>query len=273
MSEEPLFETREIFKDFDEPHGEVLHVLENVSFQMYPNEVVAIIGPSGCGKSTLLRIIAGLIPATRGEVIFHGKKIVGLMPGISMIFQNFALYPWKTVQENIEMALKAVHASTADMESKTKEAISIIGLDGFQESYPREISGGMKQRVGIARALVRCPEMLFMDEPFSNLDAFTSEALRGQLMKIFQEKKWGIKSILLVSHDIYEVAYMADRIIVMGTNPATIHKILENKLSRPRDYQSPDFLNLVRQMHDMYKEIAPNRPPQKEKKNHSTDQP
>jgi NitT/TauT family transport system ATP-binding protein len=250
-----LFEVKDIWKEFLLPNGQGLRVLEKISFSLNPNEVLAVIGPSGCGKSTLLRIIAGLIPATKGEIQYHGQKCVGLMPGNSMIFQNFALYPWLTVQENIEIALKAKHVSSEEMKKKTKDVISLIGLHGFEEAYPREISGGMKQRVGIARALVRSPEMLFMDEPFSNLDAFTAENLRSEMIRILSNKELGLQSILIVSHDIYEVVYMADRIVFLSANPAQIHTILENKIPKPRDYSSPDFLNLVKELHDIYSQV------------------
>ncbi len=260
MPDEPIFEVKEISKKFQLPNGHVLNVLDKISFALYPNEVLAIIGPSGCGKSTLLRIIAGLIPATSGEIFYHGKKCVGLVPGNSMIFQNFALYPWMTVRENIEIALKAKHVSAEETEKKTKDVISLIGLHGFEEAYPREISGGMKQRVGIARALVRDPEMLFMDEAYSNLDAFTAEALRSEVIEILFDKELGLQSILIVSHDIYEVTYMADRIIFLSANPARIHTNLENKIPRPRDYASSDFLNMVKTLHDIYKEVESAHP-------------
>lgn len=259
MSEGPLFEVKDICKEFVHPHKKNLHVLEHISFALNPNEVLAIIGPSGCGKSTLLRIIAGLIPATKGEIFYHGQKCEGLMPGNSMIFQNFALYPWMTVEDNVEMALKAKHVKAEEMEKRTNKALKDMGLNHFKDSYPREISGGMKQRVGIARALVRDPEMLFMDEPFSNLDAFTAETLRSEVIEIWSKKEKGLQSILLVSHDVYEVTYMADRIIVLSMNPAKIHTILENKIPRPRDYRSPEFFQLVQKLHDIYGEIEGDR--------------
>ena len=177
------------------------------------------------------------------------------MPGNSLIFQDFALFPWMTVQENVEMALKAIHLPCQEMEKRTKNAIALIGLKGFEDAYPREISGGMKQRVGIARALARNPEMLFMDEAFSNLDTFTAEALRAEVIHLWSKKELGLQSILLVSHDVYEVAYMADRIIVLSPNPGKIHTILENKIPRPRDYRSPEFLELVTKLHGIYQEI------------------
>lgn len=255
MPEKPLFEIQGISKEYPHPHKKTLRVLENISFSLNSNEILAIIGPSGCGKSTLLRIIAGLIPPTRGKILYHGNACSGLMPGSSMIFQNFALYPWMTVRENVEMALMALHEKKEEREKKTRKALKDMGLKGFEESYPREISGGMKQRVGIARALVRNPEMLFMDEPFSNLDAFTAETLRSELIQIWEKKENGLQSILLVSHDIYEVASMADRILVLSKNPGKIHTLLENRIPRPRSPHSPAFLQLVQKLHDLYREI------------------
>ena len=246
----PLLEVREISKDYQN-----LHVLEKISFEVYPHEVVAIIGPSGCGKSTLLRIISGLILPSEGKILYHGSELHGLMPNMCMVFQTFALYPWMTVKENIEIVLKAARVSAEEMERATKEAIELIGLVGFEDSYPREISGGMKQRVGIARALVRKPEMLFMDEPFSEVDAFTAEVLRAELIKIWSNEKLGLRSILFVSHDVQEVAYMADRIVVLGIHPATVQKVIENRMTRPRDYRSPEFIKLVEELHDTYGRI------------------
>src|SRR6267154_4431511 len=181
----PLFEAKNIEKDYPLPDGQILHVLEKIDLVVYPNEVVAIIGPSGCGKSTLLRILAGLIPSTKGQIFHHGKELKGLVPDMSMVFQSFALYPWMTVKQNIEIVLKAAHVSVQEMEKKTKEALALVGLVNFENAYPKELSGGMKQRVGIARALVLNPEMLFMDEPFSEVDAFTAEVLRAEVVKIW----------------------------------------------------------------------------------------
>jgi NitT/TauT family transport system ATP-binding protein len=259
VKQSPLFEARSIGKDYPLPDGQILHVIENIDLMIQPNEVVALIGPSGCGKSTLLRICAGLIPPSSGELFYHGKKLNGLLPGMSIVFQNFALYPWMTVKQNIEIVLKAARVSVEDMKKKTKEAIELIGLSGFEDAYPREISGGMKQRVGMARALVRRPELLFMDEPFSEVDAFTAEVLRAEVIKIWSKKNLELSSIFLVSHDVHEVAYMADRIIVLGMHPTTVRAVIENKIPRPRDYRSPDFLKLVEQLHDTYGKIEPLR--------------
>lgn len=254
----PLFEAKNISKDYPLPHGQILHILEKIDLEIQPNEVVAIIGPSGCGKSTLLRILAGLIPQTQGQIFHHGHELNGLLPNMSMVFQSFALYPWMTVRQNIEIVLKAARASAMEMEKRTTEAIALIGLEGFEDAYPREISGGMKQRVGMARALVRNPELLFMDEPFSEVDAFTAEVLRAEVLKIWSNKQLALSSILLVSHDVHEVAYMADRIIVLSAHhPTTVGAIIENHLPRPRDYHSPDFLKLVDQLHDTYGHVKP----------------
>lgn len=263
----PLFEAKNIEKDYLLPDGQTLHVLEKIDLAVYPHEVVAVIGPSGCGKSTLLRILAGLIPATQGQIFHHGKQLKRLVPDTSMVFQNFALYPWMTVKQNIEIVLKAARVSVSDMEKKVREAIALVGLVGFENAYPRELSGGMKQRVGIARALVLDPEMLFMDEPFSEVDAFTSEVLRAELLKIWTAKELRLSSILFVSHDIHEVAFMADRIIVLSINPASVRAIIENNIPRPRDYRSEEFLKLVEQLHDTYGRIeAPvKKRPKKEK--------
>ncbi len=257
----PLFLAKGICKDFTLPHGQILHVLDAIDIEIYPGEVVAIIGPSGCGKSTLLRILIGLMEATSGERFYRGEKQKELLPQATMVFQNFALYPWMTVQENIMAPLKALGTPWEEREKKVKEAITLIGLAGFEEAYPREISGGMKQRVGLARALVCDPELLCMDEPFSAVDAFTAEGLRSEILHIWSQKTSKLSSIIFVSHDIKEVAYMADRIFVMEAGPGRVRTILPNGISRPRDYHSPDFLHLVDELHGMY---APKISPPKE---------
>lgn len=253
----PLFQAKNICKDFILPHGQQLHVLDQIDIEVYPQEIVAIIGPSGCGKSTLLRIMIGLIDPTSGERFYRGEPQTTLLPYSTMVFQNFALYPWMTVQENISAPLKALGISAEEREKKTKNAISLIGLTGFEGSYPREISGGMKQRVGLARALVCQPELLFMDEPFSAVDAFTAEGLRSEILHIWTKKESKLSSIVLVSHDIKEVAYMADRIYVIESGPGRVRTILSNSIPRPRDYRSPDFLRLVDELHDMYSSEKP----------------
>lgn len=251
----PIYETKAISKDFILPDGHALRVLEKMDVQIYPNEILAIIGPSGCGKSTFLRIFTGLIPPTKGQIFYHGKQIKGLLPNFSLVFQSFALYPWMTVTQNIKMVLKTMNLSDEEVKQRTSTIISMIGLTGSEDSYPRELSGGMKQRVGLARALVRYPELLLLDEPFSSLDPFTAESLRDELLDIWRNKKNGLNSIVLISHDVREVAYMADRIILMEGNPGRIRSVKINILPRPRDYHSQEFLNLVDELHDTYSQV------------------
>ena len=259
---QPLCEAKGIVKDFQLPGGQVLHVLEKMDIQVYPNEILAIIGPSGCGKSTFIRILAGLIPPTQGQILYHGKRAQGLLPNSSMVFQSFALFPWMTVRQNIEMVLKPLDLSEAEVEKRALDSIALIGLfPDFEEAYPREISGGMKQRVGIARALVCNPEILLLDEPFSALDTFTAEILRTELLNIWENKEKALSAIVLISHDIREVAFLADRIVMMEANPGRVRFVMENKLPRPRDYHSKGFLKLVDELHDAYvQEEAPSAP-------------
>jgi NitT/TauT family transport system ATP-binding protein len=233
------------------PNGAPRRVLEDIDVAIRPNEVVALLGPSGCGKSTILRILAGLIAPTAGEVLYHGEPLHGLNPGVAMVFQSFALYPWMTVTGNIQIVLQAAGLAAREVEERVTTAIRMVGLTGFEEAYPRELSGGMKQRVGMARALSTQPEMLFMDEPFSQVDALTAEALRAEVLDIWAEKKQHTSSILMVSHDIKEVAFMADRIVVLSANPGRVRTVVENRLPRPRDYRSPEVLRLVDQLHDI----------------------
>ena len=247
-----LCETKSIQKNFELDNGHIRHVLEKMDVQVKPGEILAILGPSGCGKSTFLRILAGLIPSTGGQIFYHGRQIKGLLPHSSLVFQSFALFPWMSVKQNIQIVLKTMKLSQTEIETRAQNAIAMIGLSGFEEAYPKEISGGMKQRVGLARALVRNPEILLLDEPFSALDPFTAETLRRELIHIWENKEQALSSIVIISHDVREVVYLADRILMMGANPGRIRFVMENKLPRPRDYNAPDFLKLVDQLHDVY---------------------
>jgi NitT/TauT family transport system ATP-binding protein len=246
-----LIEVKNVFQEFALPNGKSLKVLADVSLCINKREVVALLGPSGCGKSTLLRILAGLIPPTKGDVFYHDQPLHDLNTGVSIVFQSFALFPWMTVAENIQTALKSRGFPVNEIEDRAQKAIQMVGLVGFEETYPRELSGGMKQRVGIARALSVDPEILFMDEPFSHVDALTAESLRAEVIDIWAAHDKNPSSVLMVSHDISEVVYMADRIVVLGTNPGHILKIVENPLPRPRDYRGADFNKLVDQLHDI----------------------
>src|SRR4029079_342360 len=221
------------------------------SLAIQPNEIVALLGPSGCGKSTILRILAGLIRPTQGEVLYHGGQLVGLNPGAAIVFQSFALYPWLTVTQNIEVVLAAANVPESEAKERAEKVIRMVGLAGFEEAYPRELSGGMKQRVGMARALSVDPEILFMDEPFSHVDALTAESLRAEIVDIWGSVDKNPSSILMVSHDIKEVVFMADRIIVLSANPGRVRTLVENHLPRPRNYRSNEFLALVDQLHEV----------------------
>jgi NitT/TauT family transport system ATP-binding protein len=247
----PILELRGVQKSFDRGTGNPLRVLEDISLDVRPNEVIALIGPSGCGKSTILRIFAGLIEPTKGYVRYQGKKQSGLNPNVAIVFQGFALYPWMTVEANVETVLRAKGVDETSLKERTNKAIRMVGLEGFEEAYPRELSGGMKQRVGMARALSVDPEILFMDEPFSQVDALTAEGLRAEILDIWDDRDRNPSSILMVSHDIKEVAYMADRIVVLSANPGRVRTIVDNPLPRPRDTRSPEFLRLVDHLHDI----------------------
>ncbi|HVT28360.1 MAG TPA: nitrate/sulfonate/bicarbonate ABC transporter ATP-binding protein [Lacipirellulaceae bacterium] len=246
-----LCEAINVTHRFPLPAGQSLLVLSDVSLSIPPNEIIALLGPSGCGKSTLLRILAGLIKPSEGRVLYHGEPLQGLNPGAAIVFQSFALYPWLTVAENIHVVLEAAGASPAEVESRAEQAIRMVGLAGFENAYPRELSGGMKQRVGMARALSVDPETLFMDEPFSHVDALTAESLRAEVVDIWSSAERNPSAIVIVSHDIKEVAYMADRIVILGANPGCIRTTIQNPLPRPRDYRSAEFLALVDQLHDV----------------------
>src|SRR5262250_1907179 len=196
--------------------------VKDINLQINPGEFVCLLGPSGCGKSTLLRIIAGLNAATSGIVSYHGQPLRGVNPHTTIVFQTFALYPWLTVQENVEVALKARGFPAASRTERALKLIDIVGLDGFESAYPRELSGGMRQKVGYARAMAVEPELLCLDEPFSALDVLSAEALRGELLELWQSGAIPTKAILMVSHNIEEAASMADRLVVMDKGPGHI---------------------------------------------------
>jgi len=253
---EILCELRHVDKEFDQAGGPPLRVLQDIDLAVRTNEVVALLGPSGCGKSTILRILAGLTQPTRGQVLYHGAPLQGLNPGIGFVFQSFALFPWMTVSRNVEMMLEARGLPPVEVAERAERAVKVVGLAGFEEAYPRELSGGMKQRVGMARAFSLEPEMLFMDEPFSQVDALTAESLRAEVLDVWAPKDRNPKSIVMVSHDIKEVVYMADRIVVHDATPGRVRTIVENTLPRPRDYRSPGLLQLVDRLHDIITGMA-----------------
>lgn len=250
----PWIELRNVSKNFTLESGTELKVLNEVNLSVEEDEVVALLGPSGSGKSTCLRIMSGLIEATTGEVLARQKILHGTNLDVALVFQSFALFPWETVYHNIALALKPMHLTIADTRAKVKKAIDLVGLEGFEEAYPRELSGGMKQRVGIARALVMERPMIFLDEPFSALDVLTADTLRTEMVKIFLNKKTATRSMVLVTHNIQEAVFMAKRILVMGINPGHIRRQVVNDLPYPRDDQSPAFRRMVSQIHALITE-------------------
>jgi NitT/TauT family transport system ATP-binding protein len=244
-----LLEAKNISKSFPIAGGKSLLVLEDISFTVQEGEIVSIVGPSGAGKSSLLRILSGLAEPTRGEVLYHGKPLKEAKPNIAMVFQSFALFPWLTVLENVELGLIARDLPPDEAHEKALKVIDLVGLDGFEEAYPRELSGGMKQRVGIARALAVEPEILFMDEPFSGLDILTAENLRSELIDLWLKKRMPTKAMLLVTHNIEEAIELSDRIIVMSHNPGRIKADLVVTLPHPRDKNSKEFKYLLDELY------------------------
>jgi len=232
-------------KSFKKASSQDLLVLDDVNFKLQEGEIVALLGKSGSGKSTLLRIIAGLVPPSSGTVTYRGQPVSKPVAGIAMVFQSFALMPWLTVLENVELGLEAQGIGREERRRRAIDAIDIIGLDGFESAYPKELSGGMRQRVGFARALVINPDVLLMDEPFSALDVLTAENLKSDLLELWQEKKTNTNGILLVTHNIEEAAMLADRIVIFGSDPGYIREELHVPLPQPRDPESLEFRALV----------------------------
>jgi len=220
-------------------------VLDNVSMSLKTGEIVALLGRSGCGKSTLLRIISGLIRPTEGTVTIAGEPVTGPAEDVSMVFQSFALFPWLTVLENVELGLEAQGIRQEERRKRALKAIDLIGLDGFESAYPKELSGGMRQRVGLARGLVVNPKVLLMDEPFSALDVLTAETLRTDLLDLWCEGRMPIRSILLVTHNLEEAVLMSDRILVLASNPGRIISEIKVNLPQPRNRVDPAFRALV----------------------------
>lgn len=247
-----LIAAESLTKSFSTSTGE-LPVLEGVSFSVRAGEVVAVLGKSGSGKSTLLRCIAGLMAPTSGRVTFRGTSVTGPNPGTAMVFQTFALLPWLTVQKNVELGLEAKGIAPDERRQRAERAIDLIGLDGFETAYPKELSGGMRQRVGFARALVTEPEVLLMDEPFSALDVLTAENLRGELMELWTSAEFPIKSIVLVTHNIEEAVLLADRVVILGSKPGRIQLELHVPLPRPRNREHANFQAIV---HRIYAEMT-----------------
>ena len=240
-----LIELQGVAKSFRAADGTARSVLESVDFHLADGEIVALLGKSGSGKSTLLRIMAGLIPADHGKVEYRQRPIYGPVVGIAMVFQSFALFPWLTVQQNVELGLEAQGVPAVERETRADAVLEMIGLAGFGGALPRELSGGMKQRVGIARALVTNPDILLMDEAFSALDVLTGETLRNDMLELWDGDQIPTKGILIVSHNIEEAVMMADRIIILASDPGRIRDEIKIDLPRPRDADSVEVRALI----------------------------
>ena len=234
MAKKPIIVLENIAKFFTQRDRQKLLVIDNLNLSLYPGEVVALVGKSGSGKSTLLRIIAGLTQPNTGRVLCHDKEVTEPFPGLSMVFQDFALLPWLTVLQNVELGLEALGVDRKERRERALEAIDMVGMDGFESAYPKELSGGMCQRVGLARALVVDPEIMLMDEPFSALDVLTSDNLRSDLLTLWQSKKTNLKNILIVTHNIEEAVLLADRILIFSSNPGSIRAEVKVNLAHPR---------------------------------------
>ena len=241
----PIIEGRAVEKFYAQPDGSRVEVIVPTDIAVRPGEFLALLGPSGCGKSTLLRMLSGLAKPSAGEVLWHGQPLDGQQPNCSIVFQSFALFPWLTVIGNVEAPLEARAVPELERHKRALKIIDAVGLDGFETAFPKELSGGMKQRVGFARALVVEPEVLFMDEPFSALDVLTAETLRGELLELWHGRKIPTRAIFMVTHNIEEAVSLADRIIVLGHNPAHIRADFPVGLPHPRDRKADRFTQIV----------------------------
>ena len=241
VSLQPIIEAKQVQKFFDQPDGNRIEVIAPTDLTLLPETIIALLGPSGSGKSTLLRMLSGLSTPSSGHVLWHGKPLAEAHANVAIVFQSFALFPWLTVVENVEAPLVARGMTKEERETRAMRALDSVGLKGFENAYPKELSGGMKQRVGFARALAVEPEVLFMDEPFSALDVLTAENLRSELMELWMAKKIPTKSIFLVTHNIEEAVLLADRVIVLGRNPAKIRANFPVNIPQPRERSAAEF--------------------------------
>ncbi len=257
VTQTTLLEVRGCKQAYHKDSSVDLVVLEDVNLSLREGEMVGLLGRSGSGKSTLLRIVAGLLTPTAGDILWREHPVQGPTEGVAMVFQSFALFPWLTVQENVELGLEARGVARAERESRAEQAIDLIGLGGFESAYPKELSGGMRQRVGLARALVVHPDLLLMDEPFSALDVLTAETLRTDLIDLWSDGRLPVKSVLMVTHNIEEAVLMCDRILVFSSNPGRVASELRVPFPHPRNRLDPAF----RQMVDDIYALMTRRPP------------
>ncbi|MGI4952231.1 MAG: ABC transporter ATP-binding protein [Janthinobacterium lividum] len=252
-----LLQVRNVRQAYMKDSSADLVVLDDVAVDLRAGEIVGLLGRSGSGKSTLLRIIAGLLMPTSGSVTWRGAPLRGPAEGVAMVFQSFALFPWLTVQENVELGLEALGVARAERETRAEAAIDLIGLGGYESAYPKELSGGMRQRVGLARALVVHPDLLLMDEPFSALDVLTAETLRTDLIDLWSDGKLPIKSVLMVTHNIEEAVLMCDRILVFSSNPGRVASELRVPFPHPRNRHDPAFRQMVDDIYALMTRRAP----------------
>jgi NitT/TauT family transport system ATP-binding protein len=246
----PILEVNHVSRSYFE-NGKEFPVLQDITFDLRDRDFVCIVGPSGCGKSTLLREIVGLDHPTSGEILFQGKPVKPEDPKMSMVFQSFALFPWLTVTQNVELGLEAHGAPPEERKAKAKKYIDAVGLAGFENAFPRELSGGMKQRVGLARALAMDPILLSMDEPFSALDALTAQNLRDEILQLWTNPDLPPSAVLMVTHSIDEAVYLADRIVALSARPGRIVKIETIDLPRPRNRKEPEFYGWVDEIYSL----------------------
>ncbi|MDZ4677474.1 MAG: nitrate/sulfonate/bicarbonate ABC transporter ATP-binding protein [Oligoflexia bacterium] len=250
----PFIELKNVSKNFVLESGTEIRVLKDINLSLDQENLIAILGPSGSGKSTCLRVMCGLLKPDSGDVLSNGKPLEGTNYDVALVFQSFALFPWETVYNNIELALSPLKLPEREARARVKKAIDLVGLEGFEEAYPRELAGGMKQRVGIARALVMERPILFLDEPFSSLDILTADTMRWEMVNIWQSKNTAVRTMVLVTHNIQEAVYMAKRILIMGSNPGHIRAELVNDLAYPRDENGPAFRRMVSRIHELIAE-------------------
>jgi len=227
-----LCEARGVVQEFPRPQAPPLRVLDEIDLAIREGEVVALLGPSGCGKSTLLRIMAGLVQPTKGEVRYRGARLVGMNPGVAIVFQSFALLPWLTATRNVEVVLEALQLRSDEIRRRVDDVIRMVGLVGFEDAYPRELSGGMKMRVSIARALITRPKLLLMDEPFAALDEINRFKLNNELLHLWEKFGW---TVIFVTHSVFESVYLSERIVVMAARPGRVYSELKVEAPYPRE--------------------------------------
>ncbi len=246
----PILQVDHVSRSYFE-NGKEFNVLHDITFDLHDRDFVCIVGPSGCGKSTLLREIAGLDKPTSGQILFEGQPVKPENPRISMVFQSFALFPWLTVTQNVELGLEAHRVPLEERHTKSKKYVEAVGLAGFENAYPRELSGGMRQRVGLARALAMDPILLCMDEPFSALDALTAQNLRDEILQLWTNPDLPPSAVLMVTHSIDEAVYLADRVVALSARPGKIVKIESIDLPRPRNRKEPEFYGWVDEIYSL----------------------